>query len=317
LYGPPEVGHNAAVVVRRAFLLGALAVLTLAVAAPALGARRKAEAYRITGTVVRAIDGATLELKIAGGRVQRVALAGVAAPKAARGECFAAQATDRLASLASGRRATVRGEGARSTAGQARAIVAYVDYAGGDLGQKLIAGGFARVDVAARPFARLKTYQAAEAAAQAAGLGLWAACAAAAPTPPPVAPASPPAAPPAAPDASPPPPPAAPPPAPDATPPPPPAPPPPAAPPEPECHPSYPSLCVSAPPPKLSCGDLGVKDFPVRWDVPNPDPQGFDGDGNGIGCQSPCPKMFFTAPLGSAALQAYRERPGRRRRRRR
>lgn len=48
------------------------------------------------------------------------------------------------------------------------------------------------------------------------------------------------------------------------------------------CHPSYPTLCVPPPPPDLSCGDVGVQNFPVT----PPDPHGFDRDEDGIGCES-------------------------------
>lgn len=48
-----------------------------------------------------------------------------------------------------------------------------------------------------------------------------------------------------------------------------------------DCHPSYPSLCLPGSP-DLDCGDVGARQFPV---VP-PDPHGFDGDGDGVGCES-------------------------------
>jgi uncharacterized protein YraI len=48
------------------------------------------------------------------------------------------------------------------------------------------------------------------------------------------------------------------------------------------CDPSYPDLCIPPPPPDLICDDVGVDNFTV---LP-PDPHGFDGNGNGIGCES-------------------------------
>jgi micrococcal nuclease len=301
-------------VARRTLVLAAFVGLALAAAAPTPGARdERARAFRLTGTIVRAIDGNTVQVRI-GGRLQRVALLGVDAPKVAKADCFAAQATDRVAALASGRRATLRGDRAGSAPARSQKLLAYVDFAGGDLGRKLIAGGFARVDLSARPFTRLKAYEAAEEAARAAALGLWTACAAApAAAAPDVPPA--PAPPGPSPAAEPPPPPAPDPaPAPGASPPPPP-PPAPDPPPAPACDPSYPSMCIPPPPPILSCSDVGEKDFPVRHDVPNADPHGFDPDENGIGCQSPCPKTPVAPATGSAGTQAYRWRPGRRRRR--
>ena len=51
---------------------------------------------------------------------------------------------------------------------------------------------------------------------------------------------------------------------------------------EPVCDPSYPDLCIPPPPPDLGCDDITASDFEV---LP-PDPHGFDGDNDGIGCES-------------------------------
>src|SRR5262249_60792351 len=107
-----------------------------------------------TGPMVGEMDGNSVQVRI-GGRLQRVALLGVDAPKVAKADCYAAQATDRVAALASGRRVTLRGERVDSAPVRSMKLLAYVDFAGGDLGRKLIAGGFARVDLSARPFTRL------------------------------------------------------------------------------------------------------------------------------------------------------------------
>jgi hypothetical protein len=74
-----------------------------------------------------------------------------------------------------------------------------------------------------------------------------------------------------------------------ATPPPPPAPPPPpppGPPPPPTCAASYPSVCIPPPPPDLNCADVPYNNFTVLWTVPDPDPHGFDGDHDGIGCET-------------------------------
>jgi hypothetical protein len=77
----------------------------------------------------------------------------------------------------------------------------------------------------------------------------------------------------------------------------PPDPPPPTAPPEPappsvqpaipaapagNCHPSYPTVCIPPAPPDLDCRDVTARRFVV---LP-PDPHGFDGNGDGAGCES-------------------------------
>lgn len=47
------------------------------------------------------------------------------------------------------------------------------------------------------------------------------------------------------------------------------------------CDPSYPDVCIPSPPP-----DLNFDDIPYhRFRVLPPDPHGFDGDNDGIGCE--------------------------------
>jgi hypothetical protein len=48
------------------------------------------------------------------------------------------------------------------------------------------------------------------------------------------------------------------------------------------CHPSYPGVCIPAPPPDLDCSDISFR----RFQVLPPDPHNFDGDGDGLGCES-------------------------------
>lgn len=50
----------------------------------------------------------------------------------------------------------------------------------------------------------------------------------------------------------------------------------------PRCDAAYPTVCIPPPPPDLDCSDIPYRNFKV---LP-PDPDGFDGDGNGIGCES-------------------------------
>ena len=51
----------------------------------------------------------------------------------------------------------------------------------------------------------------------------------------------------------------------------------------PACDPSYPTLCLPVDSPVLTCPAIGVVDFPVA----PPDRHGFDGDLDGIGCETP------------------------------
>jgi micrococcal nuclease len=48
------------------------------------------------------------------------------------------------------------------------------------------------------------------------------------------------------------------------------------------CDPSYPGTCIPAYPPDLDCGEISDRNF----DVIGSDPHGFDGDNDGIGCES-------------------------------
>jgi micrococcal nuclease len=48
------------------------------------------------------------------------------------------------------------------------------------------------------------------------------------------------------------------------------------------CHPAYPGVCIPPPPPDLDCGEIGYRDFRVL----SPDPHRFDGDRDGIGCET-------------------------------
>lgn len=48
------------------------------------------------------------------------------------------------------------------------------------------------------------------------------------------------------------------------------------------CDSSYPNVCIAPYPPDLDCGEIGYSNFKVIGD----DPHGFDGDKDGIGCES-------------------------------
>jgi endonuclease YncB( thermonuclease family) len=48
------------------------------------------------------------------------------------------------------------------------------------------------------------------------------------------------------------------------------------------CDSSYPDVCIPPYPPDLDCPDIEFRQFEVR----GPDPHGFDGDNDGIGCES-------------------------------
>jgi hypothetical protein len=51
-----------------------------------------------------------------------------------------------------------------------------------------------------------------------------------------------------------------------------------------DCDPAYPDedVCIPSPPPDLDCADIEYDNFTVL----EPDPHRFDGDDDGIGCES-------------------------------
>ena len=53
-----------------------------------------------------------------------------------------------------------------------------------------------------------------------------------------------------------------------------------------KCAASYPDECIPPPPPDLDCGDIRYRNFRVLWNVADPDPHHFDGNRNGIGCET-------------------------------
>jgi hypothetical protein len=48
------------------------------------------------------------------------------------------------------------------------------------------------------------------------------------------------------------------------------------------CHPSYPKFCIPPPPPDLDCDQVNGNNFTVVGS----DPHGFDGDNDGVGCET-------------------------------
>jgi len=52
------------------------------------------------------------------------------------------------------------------------------------------------------------------------------------------------------------------------------------------CEPSYPDICIPMGSADLNCPDIEHRRFRVLWNVTNPDPHGFDGNADGVGCES-------------------------------
>jgi micrococcal nuclease len=127
------------------------------------------------GVVTRVVDGDTLDVRLDGGKSERVRLIGIDA--AERGACYSSQATERARQLALSKPVVLRGDRTQDTRDRYGRLLAYVWIPGGrDLGYQLVAGGFAKVYVYSSPFQRLAAYRTAESRAQSSAAGRWKAC---------------------------------------------------------------------------------------------------------------------------------------------
>jgi micrococcal nuclease len=230
--------------------------------------------FSFRGTVTRVVDGDTIHVRIAR-TTEKVRLIGIDAPE--RGACYAAEASASLRQIALNRTVRLSGDRTQTRRDTYKRLLAYVTLPRGeDAGLNLLTAGAAVVYETRRPFARYDRYVAAEAEAADERRGGHRSCAG--PAPPPttattvttatttttatVAPVATPL----------------------------PAPPPsgpaPQPPPAGNCALSYPDVCIPPPPPDLDCGQIPHKRFRVIHNVLSPDPHRFDGDRDGIGCES-------------------------------
>jgi endonuclease YncB( thermonuclease family) len=277
---------------------------------------------RDRATVVGLVDGDTLVFSIAGSE-ERVRLLSIDTPEVDLGQCFADAASSFVVAVAPPGTVLELEQDVTNEDALGRLLrYAYLPD-GRMLNEQLIRGGFARFTPSSPDRKYVERLQDAEDAARADRLGIWGACGTPSPTPvapsvtpspaptpestavPFVATPSPTATAPASPTptpspmptpnptATPSPPTATPTPSPTAT-----ATPAPTASPTPaptataaptvaptpaaNCDPSYPTVCIPPAPPDLNCGDIPFR----RFQVLPPDPHGFDGDNDGVGCES-------------------------------
>jgi endonuclease YncB( thermonuclease family) len=230
-------------------LLGSLA----AAGSTAPAAVERAAWFKLHGKTIRVVDGDTIRVRV-GPREEKVRLIGIDTPEV--GQCFATEATAAMRRLVFNREVVLTGDRTQTRRDIYGRLLAYVDLPSGvDVGRQLLQQGFAVVYETRRPFTRRGAYDAAASNALDSRAGLIGACDKPAPTPPP--------------------------------PPPPPVPVPTAPPPlAGNCAPSYPDVCIPPPPPDLDCGQISYRRFRVIYTVPSPDPHRFDGDRDGIGCES-------------------------------
>jgi micrococcal nuclease len=193
---------------------------------------------------LRVIDGDTIEASMEG-RVYTIRYIGIDTPETvhpqAGVECFGPEATRRNRDLVEGQ--TVYLEKDVSESDRYGRLLRYVWLADGRMVNEVLAAeGYAPVTTYPPDVKYTDRFLNAQREAREAGGGLWSKCAGA-PTL-----AQPPAETPA---------------------------------PGTTCDPSYPTVCIPAPPPDLDCGEILYR----RFKVLPPDPHRFDGDKDGIGCE--------------------------------
>ena len=284
-------------------LAGFCAALTLDLGGDsATASPSAADALRSSGTVVRVIDGDTLDVRLLDGKIDRVRVLGIDSPEMRPRERCATQATAAARRIAQGKRVSLIGDSSQATRDRYRRLLAYVTLpSGSDLGRQLLEMGLATVYVFDKPFARVNAYRQAQGLAKKKRFGLWGSCSTTTTVipAPPVRPA-----PPVAPTPT------------TTTPtttgilpvlptnpttgttttaatttsattttgtttsgPPPP-------PPGGNCNASYPDVCIPPPPPDLNCSDISHRNFRVLHNVADPDPHRFDGNKDGRGCEN-------------------------------
>jgi micrococcal nuclease len=234
--------------------------------APAAAAVDEGASFRLRATVVRVIDGDTLVARV-GTRSERVRLIGIDTPELPSG-CFAHQAASAAKRYApSGMPIRLVGDPSQDRRDRYGRLLAYVELLrhtgsrpGDDLADVLLSMGYGKVYVYKRSFARIRDYKSSEETAKRQYRGLWAACqptttttttttsTTTATTITTTATTT-------TADRS-------------------------------GCDASYPTVCIPPPPPDLDCAEIRFTEFRVDWSMPNPDPHRFDGDHDGIGCET-------------------------------
>ncbi len=131
----------------------------------------------VSGRLVRVVDGDTVDVRLASGRVEQVRIVGVAAPSA--GSCFSRAATAEVRTLVGGRSVTLTGDSSQPARDPSGRLLDYVAVSGGgDLGRLLVEHGAAQVESWGRGFARFVQYVPVQQRAELAKRGMWRACAA-------------------------------------------------------------------------------------------------------------------------------------------
>ncbi len=134
-----------------------------------------------TGVVSYVVDGDTIEVRSAAGTT-RVRVLGINAPEIAHdgnpAQCYGPEAITRARAVARGKPVTLTSDPTQPATDRYGRQLRYVDAAGGDLGQLLLAGGFAYEYhlTSQGPTQRTGSYLTTQDAARSQQAGLWGAC---------------------------------------------------------------------------------------------------------------------------------------------
>ncbi|MBI3972491.1 MAG: thermonuclease family protein [Chloroflexi bacterium] len=165
-----------------ALVLCVVAALAVRVAtdrtAPATAPQQPALRSGVTGTVVRVVDGDTIDVRLAGGTTERVRLIGVDTPEAVDPrrpvQCFGPEASARARDLLLRQQVTLELDPSQGERDRYGRLLAYVFLPNGrNAAEVLIAEGYGREYTFAAPYKYRSRFRVAEAAARAQGAGLW------------------------------------------------------------------------------------------------------------------------------------------------
>ena len=143
------------------------------------GEPARPRAVKLKGRVTGVVDGDTLDVRLRGGRKDRVRLIGIDTPEVYGGaECGGRQASAAMTRIAEGRKVRLRTDPSQSRRDRYGRLLAYGIRRGGtSLQLRILQAGWARVYVyGGRPFRRVRQFRRAEARARAAGRGAWGLC---------------------------------------------------------------------------------------------------------------------------------------------
>lgn len=173
---PPDVRRR---LLRRSLGVGVVAAFVVGAAVWIAGTFTSPDGPTRDATVVRIKDGDTLVVDLDGGQ-QTVRLIGIDTPETTNGknECFGAAATAELEALVAGKTVRLEADPTQTNTDRYDRLLRYVEVDGVDVGEHLVAGGWAHEYTyrASDPYVRQDEYIRAAQHAAAVRSGGWDEC---------------------------------------------------------------------------------------------------------------------------------------------